>query len=119
MFRNREPRFIENSPLPRWLSKIAPIQIGAISLGFWVFARGTVSKTERRHETIHFQQQLEMFFMPMLVLYGLYFLVGLAKYRDGKKAYRQIPFEQEAYDNQRKPTYLTKRKRFAWIKYKI
>ena len=102
-----EPKFIENSRIPVWLSKIAPIEIGAISVGFWVWSRGEMSPTTKRHETIHFQQQLEMLLVGQWLLYGLFWLVGLVRYRSGAKAYRQNPFEREAYDNQRKFTYLS------------
>ena len=112
-----EPKFIENSRIPVWLSKIAPIEIGAISVGFWVWSRGEMSPTTKRHETIHFQQQLEMLLVGQWLLYGLFWLVGLVRYRSGAKAYRQNPFEREAYDNQRKFTYLVKRKRYAWRNY--
>jgi len=117
MFKKCEPKFIENSKIPVWLSKIAPIEIGAISVAFWVLGRGVMNKTTRRHETIHYQQQIELLFLGQWVLYGVFWLIGLIKYRNGKKAYRQNPFEQEAYDNQRKTTYLEKRKRYSWLKY--
>ena len=42
----------------------------------------------------------------MLLLYG-----------NGFKAYRNIPFEREAYWNERKPTYLGRRKPWAWLEY--
>ena len=54
--KNWKPKFIENSKIPVWLSKLAPIDIWAISFGVWVWCRGELSKTTRRHETIHFQQ---------------------------------------------------------------
>ena len=111
------PWFIENSKVPVWLSYLAPINIYAISFGFWVWCKGTMNKTTKRHETIHYQQQLELLFVFQWILYGLFWLVGLVKYRDGAKAYRENPFEREAYDNERKLTYLEKRKRFAWTKY--
>jgi len=119
MLKKCEPKYIENSKIPIWLSKISPIDIWAISLAFWVFCRGKMSKTTRRHEAIHFQQQLEMLFIFQWICYGICWLIGFVKYRDGKKAYRQNPFEQEAYDNERKYTYLEKRKRYSWVKYKI
>ena len=117
--KNWTPKFIENSKIPVWLSKIAPIEIGAISFGPFVWARGKMSKTLKRHETVHFQQQLELFFALQWVLYGIFWLIGMAKYRDGKQAYLQNPFEQEAYDNQKKTKYLVRRKRYAWRNYKI
>ena len=119
MLKNCKPKFIENSKTPVWLSKISPINIWAISLAFWVLCRGELSDKTKRHETIHFQQQLELLFLPMWVLYGICWLIGLIKYRNGRKAYFQSPFEQEAYDNQDNPDYLAERKRYSWVKYKI
>jgi len=112
-----KPKFIENSRVPIWLSKLAPIDISAISFGFWVWCRGELSKTSRRHETIHYQQQLELLFIGQWILYGLFYLIGLVRYRNGEEAYREIPFEREAYSNERKFTYLEKRKRYAWTHY--
>ena len=112
-----EPWFIENSKVPVWLSYVAPINIGAISFGLWVWSRGEMNKTLRRHETIYFQQQLEMLFVFQWIAYGAFWLFNLAKYRDGAVAYREIPFEREAYANEKKFTYLEKRKRFAWTTY--
>jgi len=111
-----EPKFIENSNVPIVLSKIAPINIGAISIAFWVWSRGTVGKTTRRHETIHYQQQLELALVFQWILYGLFWLIGLCIYRNGEKAYYMNPFEREAYENERKYTYLEKRKRYSWLK---
>ena len=55
-----EPWYFENSKLPIWLSKIAPIDVWAFSAAFWVCCRGEMSDRTRRHEAIHYQQQLEM-----------------------------------------------------------
>jgi hypothetical protein len=112
-----EPWFINNSKVPVWLSKIAPINIWAISVGLWVLCRGEMNKTTRRHETIHFQQQLELGFVLQWILYGAFWLVGLVRYRNGAQAYRENPFEREAYSNEKKRTYLEKRKRYAWVSY--
>ena len=117
--RNLKPVFVENSKLPVWLSKIAPIDVHAFSFLWLVFCRGTLKKTTRRHETIHFQQQLELLFVFQWLLYVSFWIVGLIKYRSGKEAYYKNPFEQEAYDNARKPTYLEKRELWSWRKYKI
>ena len=117
MLKKLKPLMYNNSRVPVWLSHLAPINIWAISLGIFVFCRGEMSDTTRRHETIHFQQQLELLFVFQWILYGLFWLVGLVRYRDGAKAYREIPFEREAYSNEKKFTYLEKRKRFAWVSY--
>ena len=98
---------------------MAPIEIWAISIGPFVWGRASISKTCRRHETIHFQQQLELLFLFQWLLYGVFWIFGFIKYHDAAKAYRQNPFEQEAYTNQRKIKYLERRKRWCWKNYKI
>ena len=67
--KNWKPLFIENSKIPVWLSYLAPIDIGAITLGPVVISRGEMSEQTKRHETIHFQQYLELAFVGFLVMY--------------------------------------------------
>lgn len=112
-----EPYFIENSKIPVILSKVAPIEIWAISFGIWVWCRGEMSDRTINHETIHFQQQLELLFVGQWILYGLFWLWGLAKYRDPARAYRESPFEREAYRNDEDMAYLDRRPRYAWLRY--
>lgn len=113
----RTPWIFENSKLPVWLSKIAPIEINALSFACFVFCRGELNKTTRRHEIIHYHQQIEMMFIFQWVMYGFFWLVGLVRYRSAPEAYRQNPFEREAYDNQKKYTYIEKRPLWNWIHY--
>jgi len=114
-----KPVFFENSRLPVILSKVSPINIWAFSFGFWVWCRGEMDERVRTHETIHFQQQLEMLFIFQWILYGLFWLVGMIKYRDGEVAYMRNPFEQEAYENDENQFYMITRKTWAWRKFKI
>jgi len=113
-----KPFIFENSKLPIWASFFAPININAISFGLWVWCRGSISDSTRRHETIHFQQQLELLFVFQWVLYGLFWLVGLVKYKNGRTAYYNNIFEKEAYHNEHDVNYLKNRKRYSWWKYK-
>tara|TARA_Y100000592_G_C5407706_1_gene286499 strand:- start:409 stop:774 length:366 start_codon:yes stop_codon:yes gene_type:complete len=112
-----KPLFIENSSVPKFLSHFAPIEIGAISLGFLVFSRVKVTPRLRRHETIHFQQQIELLFIGFYVLYLFFWLLALLKYKSGIIAYFEIPFEREAHANHFTSDYLEKRKRYSWIRY--
>lgn len=112
------PIFYENSRVPVWLSKLAPIRIYAISFGIWVWSRGPMDDRLRRHETIHYLQQRELGFVGQWILYGAFHLFGLWKYRgDGRKAYRENPFEREAYANDGDVEYLNNRDGWAWIRY--
>jgi hypothetical protein len=112
-----KPLFIENSKIPVWLSYIAPIEIGAITLGPIVISRDEMSEVTKRHETIHFQQFLELAFVGFIILYfgswALNRLIG----QSGERAYFNIPFEAEAYANHEDENYLQNRKRYAWTQY--
>jgi hypothetical protein len=116
--KNWKPIFVENSKIPVWLSKLAPININAISFGFGVWSRGEMDERVRRHETIHFQQQLELLFIGQWALYLFYYLKGLIKYKAGPIAYRESPFEREAYRNEHDENYLKNRKRYSWLNYR-
>ena len=113
----RQPIFLEESRLPIVLSKVSPIEISALSFACFVFSRGKINKTTRRHETIHYHQQIELSFVIQWILYGLFWTFGMIKYRNGKKAYYENPFEREAYANERKTTYLEKRPLWNWVNY--
>ena len=108
------PIFYENSRVPVVLSKIAPIEIGAIILGPFVFARGKMSEKTKTHETIHWQQYIETGIIGFWILYGLFFLFNLCRYWNGREAYYNIPFEKEAYMFDGFPEYPEKRRRFNW-----
>lgn len=68
-----------------------------------------------RHETIHFKQQLELLIIFFYLWYGVEFLIKKIKY--GKKAYRNLSFEREAYTNENSEKYLKNRKFWDFIKY--
>jgi hypothetical protein len=106
---------IENSKIPVWLSYVAPINIGAITLGFIVISRDEMSEQTRRHETIHYQQYLDLFFVGFVVLYLWDWFVGLLIHKKGNIAYYSIRAEQEAYVNDHNMDYLSERKRYAWL----
>ena len=115
--KNWRPLFIENSKIPVWLSYVAPIEIGAITLGPVVISRDEMSETTKRHETIHFQQFLELAFIGFIILYFGWWAWNRLKGQDGSTAYFNIPFEAEAYANHSDEDYLKNRKRFAWRHY--
>ena len=115
--KNWKPFYIENSKVPVILSKIAPINIWAIAFGLWVWCRGELSEKTKRHECIHFQQQLELGFALQWAIYACSYLYHLIRLRDPREAYYAISFEREAYGNESDRDYLKNRKRYAWVKY--
>jgi hypothetical protein len=71
-----------------------------------------------RHEKIHLQQQLELGILPFYLLYLLCYTINRLRRMPHNTAYRQIIFEQEAYDFDTTPGYLHFRKPYAWWKYR-
>lgn len=69
------------------------------------------------HERIHFAQQIELLFVFFFLLYFLNYLWNLIRYRNHDKAYREICFEREAYQNEKLRYYIRKRKLFAFLDY--
>lgn len=89
---------------------------GAITLyPFGVFLRD-VNYVEYNdilnHESIHWEQQKELYCIPFYILYLLDWIISGFRYR-------KIRFEQEAYNNGINLDYLKTRKKFSWVRYKL
>ena len=69
------------------------------------------------HERIHLQQQQELLILPFYFLYISEWLLRSLLYFDTYKAYQNISFEREAYQNEINMEYLETRKRFSFIQY--
>lgn len=115
----------------------------AVTIFPFVFYRTEIVKQNtitRTHEIIHIRQQFEMglagiicscliwlivhslyVFLPALfiyyILYFAFYIVYWIGYKDQDKAYRENPFEKEAYLNDNFMYYPDMRKCFAWMKY--
>lgn len=96
------------------------MKIGGITIYPYIILRDNYLKIKSarliNHESIHIKQQEELLVLPFYILYTFEWLVKSIIYKSFKKAYYNISFEREAYDNQNKWTYLEKRKKFAWFK---
>jgi len=67
------------------------------------------------HELIHIRQQEELLVIPFYIWYLLEWFIKSFKY--GKKAYRNISFEREAYMFDSDNEYLLNRKFWSFIKF--
>ena len=105
-------------------------------LGFLFVREGVeVSPTILLHEAIHTRQQREILVLSLIIalpfaswwsipialvmpfiLYVLAWLVALVL-PPYDSAYKDTPFEREAYANQHYPNYLDSRPWFAWVRY--
>ena len=112
------PIVVENSKVPGFLSKFVNANFVAVSFAIFIFFREKTIEKTWRHEMIHYRQQQELFFVGQWLLYAYYYLIGWYKYKDRYKAYKENPFEREAYANDHDPIYLIKRKKYAWRNYR-
>ena len=69
------------------------------------------------HEKIHTKEIIETFIIGFYILYCIFYIVNIIKYKNHEEAYRNIPFEREAYKNGKDLTYISKRTAYAWINY--
>tara|TARA_A100001515_G_scaffold80527_1_gene63864 strand:+ start:162 stop:491 length:330 start_codon:yes stop_codon:yes gene_type:complete len=106
---------IKNSIVPKLFSVF--INVYAIALYPFVFIRDEGNEVVINHERIHLKQQRELWVIGFYLLYVLFWLINLVRYRDTATAYYELPFEREARVNESDWVYLLNRKRFAWTKY--
>ncbi|HAI75843.1 MAG TPA: hypothetical protein DCM08_06305 [Microscillaceae bacterium] len=69
------------------------------------------------HELIHLQQQIELLIIPFYLLYLLHYGINLVRFRDHHRAYLEIFFEREAYQNEHDLSYLGKRRFWRSFRY--
>jgi len=106
--------------LIKWTWFMNLIGFRGFTIGFILIYKYTTDPDDAvfiRHETIHLKQQIELLFVFQWILYGFFYLQNRFKGMKHKEAYRQNPFEKEAYDNEKKESYLSHRKHYAWINY--
>lgn len=94
-------------------------KIAAIALFPFILVNRTIVVNEQliNHERIHLRQQIEMLVIPFYLVYLLEYLIRLIQYGNKDKAYRNISFEREAYENDHDMNYLQKRKTWGWVRF--
>jgi len=112
---------LENSKIPVILSKFTPINIHAITLGPFIICRGKMSDKTLRHEMIHYIQYKELLYFGFLLVYLYDYLYSALVLKMGftRESYRNIRFEQEAYDHDHDKIYLSSREKYAWKNYRL
>ncbi len=104
----------------KWIrvsKRIVPKGFDGITLFPFIFLVSENLKRNKviiNHEKMHIRQQAELLVVFFYLIYGIDYLIKLIKYKDKHKAYRNIIFEREAYENQYDLEYLKKRKWFAY-----
>jgi hypothetical protein len=100
------------------VKKLWGLVMGFTVWPFMFIVKTAASRENVNHEMIHFQQQKELLVIPAILLYVVEFLIKLVYYRfNTQKAYRNVSFEREAYENEINYDYLDQRKFWSVFKY--
>lgn len=103
-------------------NKYFPIQgYKAINLFGILFVKqnARLSDIDINHEAIHSEQRREVLWIFYGLWYVIEYLIRLICYRSFDKAYKNLLFEQEAYEHQDDLNYIDyRRKPYAWIRKK-
>lgn len=101
--------------------KTKKLTIGGIALFPFIILNSKLSlerqETLINHEKIHLRQQLELLVLPFYILYLANYIINLLVYKNHQKAYRNIIFEKEAFENEKRNDYLKSRKIWAFINF--
>lgn len=89
----------------------------AINIFGIIFTKKELSERELNHELIHTKQMKEMLYLFFYLWYGVEYLIIRIFHDTQHSAYRDISFEEEAYNNEADLNYINTRKHYAWSKY--
>lgn len=84
-------------PLTIRTRRFPPGNYFAITIFPFIFHKGELTDSDLRHERTHLWQQMALLVVPFYLLYFIFWIVNLIRYRDQHQAYRNIPFERSAY----------------------
>lgn len=95
-------------------------KISGITLFPFIMLRNASDKDNAvliNHEKIHIRQQVELLIIFFYLWYGAEYLYLYLKFGNSFKAYRNISFEREAYDNEEDFNYLQNRRFWSFTEY--
>ena len=69
------------------------------------------------HERIHLRQQLELLWIFFFIIYLTEFIAKIIIYKQPKRAYRNISFEREAYENEYDLDYVRRKPMWSFRAY--
>lgn len=105
---------------PLFFEYFAHSSVQGITLYPFILVRHKSSLQDKlliHHEQIHIQQQAELLVIPFYILYLSNYAINLLIYKEHYKAYRNICFEREAYNNEEDLDYLLYRRWGSWLHY--
>jgi len=105
---------------PKFIKYFTPKNIAGITIFPFIILKNKgikLDKTFINHEMIHIYQQAELLFIFFILFYYTEFIIRFIQHKNIEKAYQNISFEREAYQNETNYEYLKTRKWFSFVKY--
>ncbi|MDO9261967.1 MAG: hypothetical protein Q7U08_08510 [Flavobacteriaceae bacterium] len=102
------------------LKYFIPKSFSAFTFYPFIFIRNKVDTTNItliHHEKIHLKQQVELLIVFFFLVYFLEFCWNFIRYKSWMKAYHNIGFEKEAYQNEAHQDYIKTRKPYSFLKF--
>lgn len=99
---------------------LIPKGYNGLTLFPFVMIRNNFDKENKvliNHEKIHIKQQIQLLVLPFLIWYLLEFLFRWIQFKNKNKAYRNISFEREAYENEHNLNYLNEMPFWGFLNY--
>jgi hypothetical protein len=99
---------------------IIPSNYCGLTIYPFIFLSDKKLKSDKKllnHEKIHLKQQLELVWVFFFIWYTFEYLIRLLQYKNHHKAYKNISFEKEAYQNEYNLDYLSERRKFSFLRY--
>ena len=99
---------------------IIPSNYCGLTIYPFIFLNDKNLKSDKRllnHEKIHLEQQLELVWVFFFIWYMFEYLILLLHFKNHHKAYKNISFEKEAYQNESNLNYLSERRKFSFLNY--
>ena len=99
---------------------LVPKNYSGLTIYPFVFLKQKGLKSDEfllNHEQIHLNQQKELLCIFFFIWYLTEYFIRLIQYKNHYKAYKNISFEREAYQNEGNLNYLLDRKKFSFLKF--
>ncbi len=105
---------------PFWTNFFSAGKASAVTIFPFIFLQDKICMKDSvliNHERIHIRQALELLVLPFYIFYLIEFLVRYCRHGNFKRAYYNISFEREAYENQYYDNYYKTRSFWSFLKY--
>ena len=94
-----------------------PLPATAVAVWPFLIVTRNVKSCEIQQGELGIRQQGELFVLPYLVIFALFWLIRTLQLGSSDLAYHAVPFVREIARNRYNPTYLSLREKHGWLRH--